>query len=72
MAEYLFLEMAIMPLMCWLPTIVTLGFLWSVTTQQLALEMAVALPVPSMAYFQSVKVRMDYNTMTMGTHIYFA
>ena len=49
MAEHLLMEMAIMPLMWWLPTIVTLGFLWSVTTQQLALEMAIALPVPSMA-----------------------
>ncbi len=50
------MEMAIMPLMWWLSTIVALGFFWSVTTQPLALEMAVALPVPSMAYFQSVKV----------------
>ncbi len=56
MAEHLSLGMAIMPLMWWQSTIVTLGFLWSVTTQPLALEMAVALPVPSMAYFQSVKV----------------
>ncbi len=42
MAVHLLMEMAIMPLLWWLPTIVTLGFLWSVTTLQLALEMAVA------------------------------
>ena len=40
-------------------TAVSLGFLWLVTTRQLAQEMAVALMVPSMAQFQSVKV--DYN-----------
>ncbi len=56
MAEHLFLETAIMPLMWWQSTIVTLGFLLSVTIQPLALETVVALPVPSMAYFQSVKV----------------
>ncbi len=56
MAEHLLMEMAITALMWWLPTIVTLGFLWLVTTQPLAPEMAVALPVPSMAKFQSVKV----------------
>ncbi len=60
MAVHRLMEMAIMPLMWWLPTIVTLGFLWSVTTQPLALEMEVALPVLLMAYFQSVKV--DHTT----------
>ncbi len=59
-----------MLLMWWQTTIVTLGFLWSVTTQPFALEMAVALPVPSMANFQYVKV--DYNTMTiMATHLFW-
>ncbi len=48
----------------------TLGFLWSVTTQQLALEMAVALPVPSMAKFPSVKV---YRLLIidMDTHLFY-
>ncbi len=46
-----------MPLMWWQPTAVTLDFLWLVTTQERALEMAVALPVPLMGWLQIVKVK---------------
>ncbi len=38
------------------PTVVTLGFLWLVTTQGLALEMVAVLLVPSMGQLQLFSV----------------
>ncbi len=50
------MKMAPMPLMWWRPTAVSLGFLLSETTQELALEMAVALLVPIVELIQHVNV----------------
>ena len=50
------MKTAPMRLMWWLPTTVTLGFLWLGTTQEIALEMATALLVPLMGQLQIVSV----------------
>ncbi len=50
------MKIAPISLLRWLPTAVTLGFLWLVTTQELAPEMAVELPVLLMEKHQPVKV----------------
>ncbi len=54
------MKMAPISLLWWLPTTVTLGFLWLVTAQGLALEMAVALLALLMEKFQLVKVSIQY------------
>ncbi len=54
------METATMPLMWWLITIVTMGFLWLVTARGRVLEMAVALLVLLMEQLQLVKVSANY------------
>ncbi len=50
------METATMPLMWWLITVVTMGFLWLVTVRGRVLEMAVALLVLLMEQLQLVNV----------------
>ncbi len=50
------MKMAPMSLLWWLPTTVTLGFLWLVTAQGLVLEMAVALLALLMGQLRLVSV----------------
>ncbi len=50
------MKMPPISLLWWLPTTVTLGFLWLVTAQELVLEMAAVLLVPLMGRLQLVSV----------------
>ena len=66
------MKMAHIFLLWWLPTVVTLGFIWLVTTHGLALEMAAVLLVLLMGRLQFVSVSYMHGfKLHAESHLFF-